>query len=73
MNKQTINNYISTLHDPEKSVLSGVPLDVWEYVQSLYDEVQPLEVIAGEILDHTDDVLEDSARNKWFKSLDKFY
>ena len=73
MNDKIIKGYINTLHDPEKSVLAGVPLDVWKYVQSLYDEVQPLEVIAGEILDHTDDILEDSARNKWFKSLDGFY
>ncbi|NCB44777.1 MAG: hypothetical protein EOM59_19475 [Clostridia bacterium] len=73
MNEQTIKNYISTLHDPEKTILSETPLHLWEYVQSLYDTPQPLHIIAGELLDNMDDIYEGFAMKSYFKSLDKFY
>ena len=56
MNEQTIKNYISTLQDPEKSILSEIPLPLWEYVQDLYFQPQPLHIIAGELLDNLDDI-----------------
>jgi hypothetical protein len=72
MNKQ-IKDYINTLQDPEKSILSEIPLPLWEYVQGLYFQPQPLHIIAGELLDNMDDIYEGFAMKSYFKSLDKFY
>ena len=73
MNKQIIQDYINTLHDPEKSILSEIPLHLWEFVQDLYFQPQPLHIIAGELLDNLDDIYEGFAMKSYFKALDEFY
>jgi len=61
VNKENINQYISTLKAPERAVLVDIPLEIWDFAAGYISDPRQrtIDNIAGQLLDSKECIMHD--------------